>query len=257
MYSDFIKWAKENNKIKSVEEAFKEFPSEKEEHNKKENNYKLDNEIYTINECQLKYGEYNVGDIVFVYDFKYPSKTSENNHMFVIIDENKWIVPFEYFGLLISSNLEKLKYKQNVLLKKDDNNKLHKNSHVKTDYIYLLTEDMIAYKMGKVSQEQVEYFKECVKINSLPIVDKDEYIKNSQTLMDKEYELLEEMSRLRKEKQLSQRELAQILGMKQPTLAKIEKGKNSPQLNTILNILDSLGYTIKIEEKYKNRRKIK
>ena len=37
MYSDFIKWAKENNKIKPVEDAFKEFLPEKEEHNKKEN----------------------------------------------------------------------------------------------------------------------------------------------------------------------------------------------------------------------------
>lgn len=249
MYSDFIKWAKKNNKIKPVEEAFKEFPPEDEEQNKKEDIYQLSSETYSINETQLSYGEYNIGDIVFVYDFKYPNKSNGNNHMFVIIDENKWIVPFEYFGLLISSNLEKLKYRQNVLLKKDTDNKLHKDSHVKTDYIYLLTEDMIAYKMGKVSQEQVEYFKKCVQRNSFPRVDKDEYIKDNQTLIDKEYELLEELSKLRKRRQLSQRELAEILGMKQPTLAKIEKGKNSPQLNTILNILDSLGYTLNIEKK--------
>ena len=247
MYSDFIKWAKENNKIKSVEEAFKEFPTEQEEHNKKE--YQIETETYYINECHSNYDEYKVGDIVFVYDFKYPNKTNGNNHMFVIIDENKWIIPFEYFGLLISSNLEKLKYKQNVLLKKDNKNKLHKDSHVKTDYIYLLTEDIIAYKMGEVSHVQIEYFKECVKNNSFPVVDKDEYIEENQTIIDKEYKLLEELSELRKKKKLSQRQLAEILGMKQPTLAKIEKGKNSPQLNTILNILDSLGYTLSIEEK--------
>lgn len=249
MYSDFIKWAKENNKIKRVEEVFKELPPEKEEHNKKENNYQVNFETFIVNECQVEYQEYNVGDIVFVYDFKYPNKTSGNNHMFVIIDENKWIVPIEYFGLLISSNMEKLKYRQNILLKKDENNKLHKDSHVKTDYVYLLTEDMIAYKMGEVSQAQVEYFKVCVQKETFPVRDKEEYIKDNQTLINKEYELLEELSRLRKEKKMTQKELAEILGMKQPTLAKIEKGKNSPQLNTLLNILDSLGYTINIEEK--------
>ena len=113
MDSDFIKWAKENNKIKAVEEAFKEFPMEEEDNNY----YKINLEIYKINEFEVSYQEYNVGDIVFVYDFKYPNRETGKNHMFVIIDENKWIVPFEYFGLLISSNLEKLKYKQNILLK--------------------------------------------------------------------------------------------------------------------------------------------
>lgn len=245
MDSDFIKWAKENNKIKAVEEAFKEFPVEEEDNNY----YKINLEIYKINEFEVSYQEYNVGDIVFVYDFKYPNRETGKNHMFVIIDENKWIVPFEYFGLLISSNLEKLKYKQNILLKKDKQNKLHKDSHVKTDYIYLLPEDTIAYKMGRVSKKQINYFKQCVKNEHIPIENKEEYIKENTNLIDKEYELLETISRLRKEKKLSQRELATILGMKQPTLAKIEKGKNSPQLNTLLSILDSMGHTLNIEEK--------
>ena len=39
--------------------------------------------------------------------------------------------------------------------------------------------------------------------------------------------------------------------MKQPMLANIERGKNSPQLNTLLTILDSLGYTITFEEQKK------
>ena len=69
--------------------------------------------------------------------------------------------------------------------------------------------------------------------------------------MDQEYSLIEQLSEIRKEKKLSQRQLADIIGMKQPMLANIEKKKNSPQLNTLLNILDSLGYTIEYKEKDK------
>lgn len=249
MSSEFIEWAKKNNKIKPAEEAFKEFPPEEEEHKGDISSYIVEKNEHYIAEESSKYGNYNIGDIVFVYNFEYPNKTKGNNHMFVIIDENKQIVPFEYFGLLISSNLEKLKYKQNVPLKKNYQNKLHKDSLVKTDYIYLLTENMISYKMGSVPLEQINYFKDCVRKNAIELKNEDEYIKENKNLIEVEYSLLEELSKIRHTKNLSQRKLAEIIGIKQPMLANIEKKKNSPQLNTLLMILDSLGYTITFEEK--------
>lgn len=97
--------------------------------------------------------------------------------------------------------------------------------------------------------KKINYYKECVKNNFIENKDVYEYTKEHQNIIDVEFSLLEELSKLRKDKNLSQRELANIIGMKQPTLAKIEKGKNSPQLNTLLSILDSLGYTIKYEKK--------
>ena len=110
---------------------------------------------------------------------------------------------------------------------------------------------MICYKIGMVTLEQVEYFKECVRNNTIEIKNKDEYIKEEKSLIEVEYSLLEELSKIRNEKKLSQRKLAEIIGLKQPMLANIERGKNSPQLNTLLTILDSLGYTITFEEQKK------
>ncbi len=97
----------------------------------------------------------------------------------------------------------------------------------------------------------------------------NEYIKDEQERIDKEYsfieelnsyqekekrildieiELIDELSRLRKEKQLSQKELCEIINFKQPTLAKIEKRKNSPQLSTLIKILDALDYHIEFKK---------
>ena len=97
----------------------------------------------------------------------------------------------------------------------------------------------------------------------------DEYIKEEKERIDKEYslieelnsyqekekrildiemELIDELSRLRKEKQLSQKELCEIINFKQPTLAKIEKRKNSPQLSTLIKILDALDYHIEFKK---------
>lgn len=100
----------------------------------------------------------------------------------------------------------------------------------------------------------------------------NEYIKKEKERINKEYELIEELNsyqeyenrlldieialidelaRLRKAKQLSQKELCEIINFKQPTLAKIEKRKNSPQLSTLIKILDALDYHIEFKKNSK------
>lgn len=66
-----------------------------------------------------------------------------------------------------------------------------------------------------------------------------------------EVELMRAVIKTREEKGLSQKELAEMCGMKQPTLAKLEKGKHSPQVNSLLKILLPMGYTLKIVPKRK------
>lgn len=101
----------------------------------------------------------------------------------------------------------------------------------------------------------------------------EKYIKEEQERIDKEYSLIEELNsyqeyekrvldlewslinelvKLRKEKQLSQRELCELINFKQPTLAKIEKRKNSPQLSTLIKILDALDYHIEFKKNSKS-----
>lgn len=64
-----------------------------------------------------------------------------------------------------------------------------------------------------------------------------------------EYEILGEITRLRKEKGLTQAELARLTGNKQQVISRIENRENSPTLKTICSILDVLNYDIKIVKK--------
>lgn len=75
-----------------------------------------------------------------------------------------------------------------------------------------------------------------------------EYIKGEQELIDLEYELIEKMVSLRKEKGLSQRDLCKLINMKQPYLVKVETKKVSPSLNTLVKILSALDCKIEIKD---------
>lgn len=91
----------------------------------------------------------------------YSNGKTGNNHFFVIIDQNNTVIPIENFGMLIFSNLEKLKFNTNILLEKDDKNNLHKHSIVKTDVVYKILNEQILFKIGKVDNEKIEQYKKC------------------------------------------------------------------------------------------------
>lgn len=50
----------------------------------------------------------------------------------------------------------------------------------------------------------------------------------------------------RKDRGLSQRELAALSGVKQPQIARIETLKSTPQLDTLLKLLTPLGYKLSV-----------
>lgn len=150
--SDFLKTAYKYDKVKEVKEAFEEYPVEEEWHKGKiENVLEESEEIYNTN--------YNVGDIVFVKEYLYSNGETGNNHFFVIIDQDNTAIPIENFGMLVSSNLDKLKYSSNKLLEKDKTNNLHKDSIIKTDVIYKILNEQILFKIGTVDNERIEEYK--------------------------------------------------------------------------------------------------
>ena len=59
-----------------------------------------------------------------------------------------------------------------------------------------------------------------------------------------EYRLLGELIKLRKEKGVTQIELAEKTGNKQQVISRIENRENSPTLKTLCGILDALDYDI-------------
>ena len=61
-----------------------------------------------------------------------------------------------------------------------------------------------------------------------------------------EYRLIGEMISLRKQKNMTQGELAELVGSRQQVISRIEKKENSPSLRSFCNILSALGYELKI-----------
>ena len=62
-----------------------------------------------------------------------------------------------------------------------------------------------------------------------------------------EKDLIEAVIQVRKKSQLTQRELSEKCGIKQPSIAKIESGVRSPQVDTLMRMLLAMGYTLRVE----------
>ena len=58
--------------------------------------------------------------------------------------------------------------------------------------------------------------------------------------------LIGEMIKARQEQGISQKQLEELSGVKQPIIARMEKGSTSPQIDTILKVLAPLGKTLAI-----------
>ncbi len=140
--SDFLEYAKEKGKIKDVSEAFKEYPVEEEWHKGK---------IESLSYLQEEKENYNIYQI-----WRWNRRQKS---FFVIIEQNNIAVPIENFGMLISSKIEKAKYKTNKILEKDDKNNLRMDSIVKTDIVYRILNNQILFKIGTIDIDKVDEYK--------------------------------------------------------------------------------------------------
>lgn len=75
---------------------------------------------------------------------------------------------------------------------------------------------------------------------------KEQYIKVQKSISDMEYDLITEFIKLRKEAKMSQQAIADNCNVIRTTVARIENQVNSPQLGTMLQMLETLGYTLEI-----------
>lgn len=58
--------------------------------------------------------------------------------------------------------------------------------------------------------------------------------------------LIGQLVKARQEQGLSQKALEELSGIKQPVIARMEKGHTSPQLDTILKLLAAMGKTLRV-----------
>ncbi len=61
-----------------------------------------------------------------------------------------------------------------------------------------------------------------------------------------EVELISATIKAREEAKLSQRDLAEKTGIKQSAIARIERMKVSPRVDTLMHLLNQIGYTLKV-----------
>lgn len=74
--------------------------------------------------------------------------------------------------------------------------------------------------------------------------------------MELEMDLIRATIEARKKLKLTQRELSDKTGVKQPSIAKIESFAHSPQATTLIKLLYPMGYTIKVVPLKNNKKQI-
>lgn len=81
------------------------------------------------------------------------------------------------------------------------------------------------------------------------------YEEKEKLLIDLEYQLIEDFIRVRKNQKVTQEELAQSSKVIRQTINRIEKLTTSPGINTMIKLLEPLGYTLRIVPINEDRRK--
>lgn len=76
--------------------------------------------------------------------------------------------------------------------------------------------------------------------------DKEHFTPEEIAESDLRVELITALIQAREEKGLTQRELEAISGIKQPQIARMERGDVNPQINTVLKVLAAMGKTLAI-----------
>lgn len=153
-YKEKVKKLIDEAKEKGLIKTYSEFLETEEA-----NMYTLSEEesTYYISHDNKKLKKYKIGDIVFVSAYKYKNGDIGKNHSFVIIDDSQ-AIDINYFGFLISSQVQKVSYPYNEMLNKNSENNLYKDSIVKCDDLIILSEENIKFKIGEVTDDELEKF---------------------------------------------------------------------------------------------------
>ena len=75
-----------------------------------------------------------------------------------------------------------------------------------------------------------------------------EHVEKEKLLLELEQQFIEDFVKLRKGIHITQQEMANRAGVIRETIARIENCITSPQLKTLITVLEPLGYTVKIEK---------
>jgi len=76
---------------------------------------------------------------------------------------------------------------------------------------------------------------------------KDEEFKKEYMALELEFQIIKALSNGRKEKNLTQKQLAELTGINQADISKIEKGNANPSVKTLQRLAAGMDMNVKIE----------
>jgi predicted transcriptional regulator len=78
---------------------------------------------------------------------------------------------------------------------------------------------------------------------------KDKNILDAYNALNPKYEIIETIIARRNEKSMSQRDLARLVGMKQPAICRLERGDKNITVHTLFKVADALDLEIACKPK--------
>jgi DNA-binding XRE family transcriptional regulator len=78
------------------------------------------------------------------------------------------------------------------------------------------------------------------------IILKNEAVKNELKINEAEYKIIEEIIMARKEKKLTQKDLAELIGTKQSNISRLESGNYNPSLDFLNKIALAVGKELEV-----------
>jgi DNA-binding XRE family transcriptional regulator len=90
-----------------------------------------------------------------------------------------------------------------------------------------------------------------VRAEKEKLLKKEPELKEYVERADLEYQLIKNLVKIRKQKNITQKEISEKSGIRQQVISRIETCDTLPTLKTFLKYLDSMELEIKIEEKKK------
>lgn len=98
--------------------------------------------------------------------------------------------------------------------------------------------------MEKSLSEAIE-----IEKGNIPLVERKGMAAPTYYVPDGEKTLIDQFVEIRKKENVSQAELAKIIGSKQQAISRLENKEHSPSLKLFYSILDALGYELMIQKK--------
>ena len=88
-----------------------------------------------------------------------------------------------------------------------------------------------------------------IEKGSIPLTERKEMAAPTFSVSGNDTELINRLVEIRKNKNVSQSELARMVGSKQQAISRLEKNEHSPSLKLFYSMVNALGYELQIVKK--------